>query len=181
MTSNSFLTSSFEAASGAIETVGCALAQMDKTRELANSSDFNFMNTSRVKYRSRLTLVVQRVQAQEPRRPAQFFLNPQQLVVLGDAVGTRGGAGFDLAGAGRDRQIGDKGVFSFAGTVGDHRRVPVAPRQIDGLQSLADCPDLVNLDQNRVGHAFVDALLQELNIGHEDVVTDQLNLPAEFF
>src|SRR2546422_1748987 len=30
---------------------------------------------------------------------AQFLLDAQQLVVLGDAVGARGGAGFDLPGA----------------------------------------------------------------------------------
>src|SRR6478736_6986215 len=34
----------------------------------------------------RLSRVVQRLQAQEPGGTTQFFLNPQQLVVLGDAI-----------------------------------------------------------------------------------------------
>ena len=36
----------------------------------------------------------------EPGRRAEFLLDPEQLVVLRDAVGARGGAGLDLSGGG---------------------------------------------------------------------------------
>ena len=50
---------------------------------------------------------------------AEFFFDAQELVVFGDAVGAAGGAGFDLAGAGGYGEIGDEGVFGFAGAVGN--------------------------------------------------------------
>src|SRR5258706_16390930 len=50
---------------------------------------------------------------------AQFFLDAQQLVVLGDPVGARRRAGFDLAGAHGDHEVGDERVFCFAGAVGN--------------------------------------------------------------
>src|SRR5690348_536838 len=45
------------------------------------------------------------VQAGEGGRGAQFLLDPQQPVVLGDAVRARGGAGLDLTGAGGDGEV----------------------------------------------------------------------------
>ena len=42
----------------------------------------------------------------------------------------------------------------------DDRGVAVAPGQVDGVQGLADGADLVNLDQDGICHAAVDALLQ---------------------
>ena len=39
-----------------------------------------------------------------------------------------GRAGLDLAGAGGDRQVGDEGVFGFAGAVRDHGGVAVLAR-----------------------------------------------------
>src|SRR5689334_16125449 len=48
---------------------------------------------------------------------AQLFLDAQQLVVLGDALGTRQRAGLDLQRVGGDRDIGDGGVLGLARTV----------------------------------------------------------------
>src|ERR1700722_15562597 len=89
------------------------------------------------------------------------------------------GAGFDLAGAGSNCEVGDECVFSFAGAVRNYRGVAVAAGEIDGVQSFADRADLVDFDQDRVGHVLVDSLLQELNIRYEDIVAYQLNLAAE--
>ncbi len=48
---------------------------------------------------------------------AQFLLDAQQLVVLRDAVGAGGGAGLDLAGVRRDRDVRDGRVLGLARTV----------------------------------------------------------------
>src|SRR6202007_1381973 len=64
-----------------------------------------------------LPLVIQRAQSQKARAGAEFFLDPQQLILLGDAIGAGGGTRFDLAGAGGDCEIGDERVFAFAGAV----------------------------------------------------------------
>src|SRR5258708_31143524 len=111
-----------------------------------------------------LLAVIQRLQSQEPRPIAQLRFNPQQRVVLGDAIGPRGGAGLDLACARGYGEVCDERVFGFAGAMRDDRRVAVAARQVDGVERLADGADLVDFDQNRVGYAFVDSLLQKLDI-----------------
>src|SRR5262249_44271228 len=47
----------------------------------------------------------------------QLLLDPEQLVVLGDAVRARGCPGLDLADPGRDGQVRDRRVLRLAGAV----------------------------------------------------------------
>ena len=54
-------------------------------------------------------------------RAPELLLDPQQLVVLGDAVRASGRARLDLAAVGRHREIGDGRVLGLAGAVGDDR------------------------------------------------------------
>ena len=91
----------------------------------------------------------------------------------------RQGAGLDLPGAAADRDVGDRGVLGLAGAVRDHRRVAGAARQAHGVQRLRQRADLVHLDQDGVGHAGRDALLQRGRVGHEQVVADQLHALAQ--
>ena len=86
----------------------------------------------------------------------------------------RGGAGLDLPGAHGDGEIGDEGVFGFAGAVRDDGGVAGLAGHLDGVDRFGDGADLVELDQNRVGDAFGDAALQALGIGDEEIVADQL-------
>ena len=48
----------------------------------------------------------------------------------------------------------------------------------DGLERLGERADLVDLDQDRVGGAQLDALLEALGVGDEQVVAHQLHLVA---
>ena len=50
---------------------------------------------------------------------AELLLDPQQLVVLRDAIGAGGRAGLDLAGVGGDGEVGDRRVLGLAGAVRD--------------------------------------------------------------
>ena len=52
--------------------------------------------------------------------------------------------------------------------------------QLDAIQRLGERTNLVHLDENRVGHAQFDAFTQEFGISYEIVVTDKLNLVADF-
>ena len=63
----------------------------------------------------------------------------------------------------------------------DHAGVAGAACQVDGLKGFGERTDLVHLDQDRVGRGAVDALLQTLGVGDEQVVTHQLHLAAEAF
>ena len=106
---------------------------------------------------------------------AQLFFDAEELVVFGDAVGTAGGAGFDLAGAGAYGEVGDEGVFGFAGAVADDRGVAVATSQLDGVEGLGDGADLVDFDEDGVGDFLLDSLLEALGVGDEEVVADELD------
>src|SRR5882724_12336185 len=44
---------------------------------------------------------------------AQLFLDAEELVVLGDAIGAAGRAGLNLADSSGHGQIGDKSIFGF--------------------------------------------------------------------
>jgi hypothetical protein len=110
---------------------------------------------------------------------AQVFLDAQQLVVLGDAVAAAQRAGLDLAGVGAHGDVGDGAVFGLARAVADHGGVAGALGHLDGGEGFGQRADLVDLDEDRVGDALVDAFLQDLGVGDEQVVAHQLHLLAQ--
>ena len=80
------------------------------------------------------------------RGGAQFFLYPYELVVFGDTVGARGGAGLDLACSHGDDEVGDECVFGFAGAVRDDGGVAVFARHFDGFDGFGDGANLIELN-----------------------------------
>src|SRR5688572_6652859 len=110
---------------------------------------------------------------------AEVVGDAEELVVLGDAVAARGGAGLDLAGVGRDGEVGDEGVFGLAGAVRDDRGVAGVLGGADRVEGFGERPDLVDLDQDRVGDAAGDAALEAGGLGDEEVVADELAARAE--
>ena len=63
--------------------------------------------------------------------------------------------------------------------VADDGGVAGALGHLDGGEGFGQRADLVDLDQDRVGDALVDAFLQDLGVGDEQVVADQLHLLAQ--
>ena len=61
----------------------------------------------------------------------------------------------------------------------DDRAIRRLRGQLDGLERLGQGSDLVELDQNGVGDAQVDATAEELGVGDEHVVADQLDAIPE--
>ena len=135
-------------------------------------------------WRSRTSVIMSRVSgwrlrpAYRASEPSCFF-NPQQLVVLADAIGPAGRSGLDLSGRGADRQVGNRRVLGFAGPVRDDRRVARVARHADGIERFGDGADLVELDEQRVGDAVGDSAFQNLRVGHEHVVSHELHASAE--
>src|SRR5579862_9079404 len=95
-----------------------------------------------------LPLIVQGFDTQKSPRPAELFFNSQQLVVFCDAVGARGGAGFNLPRSRRDGEIGNKSIFTLARPVRDYGRIAIAPGEIDCIKRLADRSNLIDLDED---------------------------------
>src|SRR5262245_8645561 len=89
----------------------------------------------------------------------QILLDAQQLIVLGNSVGAAGGAGLDLAGVGGHDDVGNGRVFGFAAAMADDGSEAVATGQLDGIQSFRQRADLIDLDEDAVGRASVDAIL----------------------
>ena len=69
-------------------------------------------------------------------------------------------AGLDLSAIGGDREIGDGGILRLAGAVGHDGGVAGAVGHIDGGERLGERADLVDLHQERIGDALLDALRQ---------------------
>ena len=109
----------------------------------------------------------------------QFFFDAEKLVVLRDAIGAAERAGLDLAGVGRHGDVGDGGVFGLAGAMADDGGVAVFLGEFDGVERLGERADLVDLHEDRVGHAAFDALAEEFDVGHEEIVADELGLRAD--
>src|SRR6266536_38608 len=81
--------------------------------------------------------------------------------------------------AGAGGEVGDEGVFGFAGAVGDHLRPAGAAAQAHGFEGLGDGADLVDLDQGGVAGAALDGLANDGGVGDEDVVADELDTAAK--
>src|SRR3546814_15132863 len=79
-------------------------------------------------------------------------------------------SGLDLSAVGGDGKIGNGRILRLARPMRHHRRIPRAMRRLDRLQRLAARPDLVDLDEQRIGEAPADAVAQPRRIGDEKIV-----------
>ena len=111
---------------------------------------------------------------------AQRFFDTNQLVVFSNTVRTAHRTGFDLASSGTN-SVSDGSVFSFARTVRDNSGVASVFRHFDRSQSFGQRTDLVEFDQDGVNDAFLDAFFQDLGVGYEQIVTNQLDFVAQYF
>src|SRR6267154_4842698 len=127
-----------------------------------------------------LSPVIQRLDPQKSPSATQLLFNPKQLVVLRNSVGAGGRARLDLPRTRSYCQVRDKSIFAFAGTMRDHRRVSIAPCQIDSIERFTDGADLVQLDKNRVSNSVLNPLGKNFNVRDEDVIAHKLNLVSEF-
>lgn len=110
---------------------------------------------------------------------AKFFFDAEKLVVLCHTVSSGSRTGLDLASVDGNGQVSDGGIFGFTGSVGDHAGIAVGLGKTDGVKSLGQGTDLVDLDKDGVGNIVDDALLDEFRIGNEEIVADKLNLLAK--
>ena len=101
------------------------------------------------------------------------------VVVFRDPVGAAHGAGLDLAAVGGDGEVGDGAVFGLTGAVAEDGGVAVGLGQLHAVEGFGEGTDLVHLDEDRVGGAGIDALLEELGVGDEEIVAHQLYMAAD--
>ena len=63
----------------------------------------------------------------------------------------------------------------------DHGGVAGPLGHFNGRKGFGQGADLIDLDEDRVGDVLVDALLEDLGVGHKQIVTHQLDLLAQTF
>src|SRR6185437_8139852 len=81
---------------------------------------------------------------------AQLLLDPDQLIVLRQAIRAGERTGLDLSAIGRDREVRDGRILGLPRTVRHDRGVARPMRHIDGGQRLAESADLVHFDEDRI-------------------------------
>jgi hypothetical protein len=59
--------------------------------------------------------------------------------------------------------------------VRNNRRVSRFPGKRNGVQRFGHGPNLIELDQHRVRHPVGNAPSQNVRVGHEDIVADELH------
>jgi hypothetical protein len=121
---------------------------------------------------------VTRCRARVRRPRAELALDVEQAVVLADPVRPAQRARLDLTAARAHREVGDGGVLGLAGAVRDHGGPAGLARHANRIEGLGEGSDLVQLDQDRVGSALRDPALEDLGVGHEDIVADDLDAVA---
>jgi hypothetical protein len=108
----------------------------------------------------------------------ELLLDTEDLVELGETLGTGRGTGLDLAGTETDNDVGDGDVLGLTGTVGDHDTPASGEGVLGGVDGLGDGTDLVDLEEEGVASLGLDGLLDELGVGDGKVITDDLEVRA---
>jgi hypothetical protein len=113
------------------------------------------------------------------RTVTQVIFDPEELIVLCDPIGSARSTGLDLTRIKGDSEIRNGGVLRLSRPVADNALVIVAACEGYRLKSLGERSDLIDLHQNCVCDALVNALLKALGIGDKEVVADKLRAMAQ--
>lgn len=103
---------------------------------------------------------------------AQLLFDTEDLVELGETLGTGRSTGLDLTGAETDDDVGNGDVLGLTGAVRDHDTPATGVGVLGGLDGLGEGTDLVDLEQKGVAGLELDGLLDAEGVGDGQVVTN---------
>ncbi len=83
-----------------------------------------------------------------------------------------------MACRGSNGEVGNGGVLCFTATMRNHCGVSSGLGHRNRIQCFGQTANLVELDQDRVANAPVDALLEDFGVGNKQVIAHQLHLVA---
>ena len=128
-----------------------------------------------------LVFLLEGVEARIYGTAAQLFFNAKQAVVFSYAFTSVRSTGFNLVRIQSDCQVGNGGIFRFAGTVGNDGSKAGVMSHLNGVERFRKGPDLVEFNKDRVSAALSNALGKTLCVRNEEVVAYELNLISEYF
>ena len=109
----------------------------------------------------------------------QLFVNPQQTIVFCGAFSTGGRTCFYKSRVKGNGQVGDESVLGLTASVGDYSVKAVSAGDPHCFHCLAESAYLVELDEDRVSAAVLNALDKPLCVGDKKVVAHQTHLSAQ--
>src|SRR2546428_6768140 len=105
------------------------------------------------------------------------LLDPDELVQFRDPLAAHG-ARLDPEAPEGDREMRDRLVRRLPAAVRDHRRVPMAVREIDRSFRSGQRANLIRLNKDSVGRAHLDPLAEAFDVRREEIVPDHVARPA---
>ncbi len=127
-------------------------------------------------FRSTTPVPSEGLEPSEPRLRTQALFNAKELVEFGDSFASAARTRLDVARARRYGQIGDECVLRFTGAVRNEAAVVAPAGQFDRIQRLCNRPNLIELDQNRVGDSLLNSFLENSRVSAKDVIADKFHL-----
>lgn len=106
----------------------------------------------------------------------ELLLDTEDLVELGQTLGTGRGTGLDLAGAETNSNVGDGDILGLTGAVRNHDTPAVGVGVLGSLDGLGESTDLVHLEQEGVARLELNGLLDAQGVGDSQVITDNLEV-----
>src|SRR5699024_345057 len=122
----------------------------------------------------RWPLETKSIAAHKDRIIAQLFFNTQQLVVFSNTIRAAHRTGLDLPRSGCHSQIGNGGIFRFAGAMRNNGRVVSCVGHSNTIRRFSKLTDLVNLNKDGVSNALLNAPRQTFGIGNKKIIPYQL-------
>ena len=110
---------------------------------------------------------------------SQFLLNSDELVVLGQPLGSAGGTSFDLSCGQSHHQISDEIVLGLSWSVGHHDSPSIIPAHFVWLDGLGYGSDLVHFQQKGVAGFFGDCCWDSFLVGDQEIISDYLVVSAQ--
>lgn len=106
----------------------------------------------------------------------ELLLDTEDLVELGETLGTGRGTSLDLTGAETNDDVGNGDILGLTRAVRNHDTPASAEGILGGLDGLSDGTDLVDLEEESVARLLLDGLLDELRVGDCEIITDDLEV-----
>ena len=109
----------------------------------------------------------------------QIFFDTEELVVLSHTFASCRSASLDLSSVQSDGNVCDGGICGFTRAVGNDSGIACALCHLYCFEGFGQGTDLVQLDQNGIRYAHVNALGKAFGIGDEEIIADELDFAAE--
>ena len=114
----------------------------------------------------------------------KLLLDTEDLVELGETLGTGRGTSHDLAGAETNDDVGNGDILGLTRAVRNHDTPAGTESVLGSLDGLGDGTDLVDLEEEGVASLGLDGLLDESGVGDSQVITGVMSaflLSASFW